>query len=351
MSDADTPVTPSTTAAPPAPTAPAASRAWRGNRLVGEDLGLSEVADVVSDPDTLVWIDLLTPRVEDLHAVVGTLGLPPTAIEDVLGRHERPKVVQHQDWVYLTTMAVSRQTVPPDDDAPGGHRLARSRVSAIATHSVLVTIRLAPEWDMSEVVRRWDADPTLPGRGVGALLHGLLDVIVDEHFDVIQELDDEAEHLEDVLLADRPTDDSFILSVYGLRKQLVVLRRVVVPMRDIVTGLERRTTAFTPEMAPFWGDLYDHVLRAGEWTESLRDMVAFLVETQMSLMDWRLNIVMKKLAGWAAIIAVPTAITGWFGQNVLFPGFGGIGGLAASSVLMVVSTIGLYVSFKRRDWL
>ncbi|GCE37033.1 Magnesium and cobalt transport protein CorA [Rhodococcus wratislaviensis] len=91
--------------------------------------------------------------------------------------------------------------------------------------------------------------------------------------------------------------------------------------------------------------------RAAEWTESLRDMVVTVFETNLSLQDARLNTVMKKLTGWAAIIAVPTAVTGWFGQNVLFPGVGQVSGTIVSTVVIVTSASLLYVLFRRRDWL
>ena len=105
---------------------------------------------------------------------------------------------------------------------------------------------------------------------------------------------------------------------FRLRKDLVELRRVVLPMREVVSAIQhRRLDAKTaPELDPLYADLYDHVLRASEWTESLRDMVTTVFETNLSLQDARLNTVMKKLTGWAAIIAVPTAITGFYGQNV-----------------------------------
>jgi magnesium transporter len=93
------------------------------------------------------------------------------------------------------------------------------------------------------------------------------------------------------------------------------------------------------------------VIRAAEWTESLRDMVSSVFETNLSLQDARLNEVMKKLAAWAAIIAVPTAVTGWFGQNIPYPGFGDATGLVQSIVLMVVGTIGLYILFRKVDWI
>ena len=93
------------------------------------------------------------------------------------------------------------------------------------------------------------------------------------------------------------------------------------------------------------------MLRVSEWTESLRDMVTTVFDTNLSLQDARLNTVMKKLTSWAAIIAVPTAITGYFGQNVPYPGFGKEWGFVLSVVVMIVIAVTLYVSFKRRDWL
>jgi magnesium transporter len=101
----------------------------------------------------------------------------------------------------------------------------------------------------------------------------------------------------------------------------------------------------------WYSDLYDHVLRVAEWTESLRDMISTIFETTLSLADARLNTVMKKLTGWAAIIAVPTAITGWFGQNVPYFGFDRQYGVWLSGGSIVVISVGLYVVFKRREWL
>jgi magnesium transporter len=124
-------------------------------------------------------------------------------------------------------------------------------------------------------------------------------------------------------------------------------------MREVVSTIQHRRldSSTEPALDPLYADLYDHVLRASEWTESLRDMVTTVFETNLSLQDARLNTVMKKLSGWAAIIAVPTAITGFYGQNVLYPGINTAVGFVASSILIVVLVILLYVMFKRRDWL
>ena len=132
------------------------------------------------------------------------------------------------------------------------------------------------------------------------------------------------------------------------------LRRVVLPMREVVNTVMRHhvdSDDHSPELDGWYADLYDHVLRASEWTESLRDMVTTVFETNIALQDARLNVVMKKLTGWAAIIAVPTAVTGWFGMNVAYPGIGKTSGFLAST--LVIATLGgtLYVLFKRRNWL
>ena len=107
----------------------------------------------------------------------------------------------------------------------------------------------------------------------------------------------------------------------------------------------------TAELVPYFEELYDHTLRAADWTESLRDMVSSVIETNMSLADTRMNLIMKKLTSWAAIIAVPTAITGYFGQNVPFPGFGTTAGFWGSLGFMVVLAVILYVIFRRKEWL
>ena len=220
-----------------------------------------------------------------------------------------------------------------------------------------MTVRLPPEFDVEEVSRRWDELDTARF-GVAGLVHGLLDVVVDGHFDAVQVLDDCIEGLADELFEppERSTGSqraTFQRRSFQLRKDLVHLRRVVLPMREVVGAIQHRSpdTHHSPELDPLYIDLYDHVLRVSEWTESLRDMVTTVFETNLSMQDARLNTVMKKLTGWAAIVAVPTAITGFYGQNVPYPGAGVQSGFVVSSLLIVVMVAVLYVIFSRRDWL
>jgi len=159
--------------------------------------------------------------------------------------------------------------------------------------------------------------------------------------------------LEDHLFDDTSPSREIQRQTYRVRRDLVELRRVVLPMRELVNGVlrHRKDINAPSELDAWYDDLYDHVLRAAEWTESLRDMVSAIFETNLSLQDARLNTVMKKLTGWAAIIAVPTAVTGWFGQNVAYPGFGQRSGLIASTMVITGLASALYVTFRRRNWL
>jgi magnesium transporter len=123
-------------------------------------------------------------------------------------------------------------------------------------------------------------------------------------------------------------------------------------MREVVNAVMRRDLEIAdPVMTPYFQDVYDHVLRASEWTESLRDLITTILETNLTIQGNRLNLIMKKVTSWAAIIAVPTAITGFYGQNIPFPGFAQPAGFVVSSALMVGASATLYWQFRRRDWL
>jgi magnesium transporter len=123
-------------------------------------------------------------------------------------------------------------------------------------------------------------------------------------------------------------------------------------MREALSSLMRRDNSVVPEaIYPYYQDVYDHILRVSESSDSLRDLVSTIVETNISLRDYRQNQIVKKVGSWAAIITVPALITGFYGMNVPYPGFARTSGVITSCVLMVALSVGLYVLFKRKDWL
>jgi magnesium transporter len=322
-------------------------RVWRGGKPA-DDFDFSSISDYLVADDTLVWCDIFDPDAATLSDLGHELGLNKWAVEDAVGEAERTKAAVYRTHTFFTVYAVSCKD--PVDDADS--TIEVHRVSGFVLPQGLITVRLSPWYDIDTVSQRFDE---LGGQeyGVGSLVHGLLDVIVDEHFAAVQSLDDRIESLEDDLFENNMPRGGLQRKTFRLRKDLVELRRVVLPMREVVNSIQhRRLDAKTsPQLDPLYADLYDHVLRVSEWTESLRDMVTTVFETNLSLQDARLNQVMKKLTGWAAIIAVPTAITGFYGQNVDYPGIQTVGGFVVSTALIIVIVLALYLMFKRRDWL
>jgi magnesium transporter len=331
-------------------------RVWRGGESQ-PDFDFDRISDYLTEPDTLAWVDMCEPDHDALCELADELNLSHWAVEDAIAPSERVKATIYPAFTFFTVYAVD-MAAPATDPDPSEITtlLTRHRISAFVLTNVLVTVRLAPPFDIEKVSQRWDELGT-QRFGVAGLVHGLLDVVVDGQFDAVQVLDDCIEGLEDELFEPSPRGTpgrrTFQRRSFQLRKDLVHLRRVVLPMREVVGAIQHRRpdTQHPPDLDPLFIDLYDHVLRVSEWTESLRDMVTTVFETNLSLQDARLNTVMKKLTGWAAIVAVPTAITGFYGQNVPYPGYELHWGFVVSTGITVVLVLVLYVMFKLRDWL
>jgi magnesium transporter len=317
---------------------------YRNGVLEAEGFPPEAIPDHLRDDGLTVWVDLGEPTEEALALVAAELGLHELAIEDAVDTGERPKLDQYDSHSYLTAYSVSL-------DAETGN-LTKAELGVFITERVVVTVRAGERFDVDTVVRRWDALAHLAENGVGFLLHGLLDHVVDSHFAAAQKLDDLLDDLEDSVFEERPSTPDNQRHVLALRKSLVSLRRVVLPMREVVNTLMRREDRIVdPAMMPYFQDVYDHVLRASEWTESMRDLVTTIRETQLNIQGNRLNLIMKKVTGWAAIIAVPTAITGFYGQNVPYPGIDQQWGFWVSTALIALVGGTLYTLFKHRDWL
>src|ERR1700722_16437614 len=322
----------------------ARTRLYRDGQLVDQGFPVERISDHLVDGKSMIWLDLRDPDHEDLSVLQEEFGLHPVAIEDALLDRERPKIDRYETHLFMTVYGARLDTTTGE--------LATSELSAFILPQALITIRKDDGLDIGKVVERWDASPDLSKHGVGFLLYGLLDFIVDGHFEAVQSLDDAVEELEDNLFDDKPKNMSVHRRSFELRKSLVLLRRIVLPMREVVNTLMRRDVHIVDnELMPYYQDVYDHVLRATEWTESLRDLVTTILETNLTIQGNRMNIITKKVTSWAAIIAVPTFITGFYGMNVPYPGFSDREGFFAAIVLMIGIGGLLYWVFRRQDWL
>lgn len=320
------------------------TRVYRNGVLEEEGFDPARVSDFLAEPDTVVWLDVCRPTPADLAIVADELGLHPLAREDATGPAQRPKLEPYAGHQFLVAYAASYDAETLT--------LTKSEIDVFFDRQWVLTVRKDPVFDIAPVLRRWDDAPELAKHGVAFLLHGLLDVVVDGHFDVVQQLDDAIEGLED-LIFEPATGTATQRRTFELRKALVSIRHVVLPMREVVNGLMHRDVCpIDAELMPYYQDVYDHVMRATEWTESLRDLVTSVLETYLTLQGNRLNEIMKQLTSYAAIVAVPTAIAGIYGMNTrLYPSANSAEGWWVAITLMVVISAGLFVWFRRKDWL
>ena len=331
------------TEAPTATRTPTQTRSYRDGRLVAQGFPLAEVSDHLATEGCTVWVDLTDPTEADFDDLEDELGLHELAVEDALQDGQRPKVDRYENHLFTALYDVSF-------DAASGE-LTTSEVKAFLTARALVTIHHA-DFDVSRLEEAFDESPDLAAHGVSFLLWGVLDVVVDRHFEAVDALDDEIEGIADDLFDPAPRTLDVQKRSFALRKSLVRLRRVASPMREVLNTLLRRDLHdLDPVMQPYYQDVYDHVIRVAEQNDSLRDLVSTILDTNLNLQSNRMNGIMKKVTSWAAIIAVPTAITGFYGQNVPYPGFGTVGGFVASCVLIVGVGGVLWWQFRKRDWL
>ncbi|MGZ4671570.1 MAG: magnesium transporter CorA family protein [Ilumatobacteraceae bacterium] len=322
----------------------AQTRVYRNGVLEVEGFAVADVSEYLAQEDTVIWVDFCEPSMDQLHELADELGLHELAVEDALSEHQRPKLDHYESHLFLSAHAVRVDTE--------NNRLLETEIDSFINSRWIITVRKNETFSMTPVLQRWDRSRDLAKHGVSFLLYGLLDVIVDGYFDAVQCFDEYYDEVSEGIFSERPLDPAQQRHWFQMRQALVRFHRLAVPMREAVSGLMRREhSAVAENLYPYFQDVYDHILRVSESTDALRDLVSTIVETNLSLRDYRQNQVMKKVTSWAAIVAVPTLITGYYGMNVPYPGFDKQWGVTLSAVLIVVMSSALYFVFRRRDWL
>jgi magnesium transporter len=317
------------------------TRAWRDGVLVEQGFEVPRISDLLDEPGTVVWLDLLLPSEADLAVLVDELGLHPLAVEDALHPQQRPKLERYADHLFLSAYGVVLQ----DDE------VETTELAAFVTRSALVMVRKDSRIALAPVLLRWDTAPHLAPSGVAYLAHGFVDVLVDGYVLVAQDLDDRSDEIEDALF-EGPNEHALQRQTFAMRSSVTRLRRIVLPMREVVATMRRPDVGLVDErMAPYLRDVDDHVQRVLEAVEAIREQLATILDTTIALQGQRLNQTLFRLTAWAAILAVTTAITGYFGQNVPYPGSEQPLGLLLSTGLLVGAVGGLYAFFRRKGWL
>lgn len=326
--------------------------------------------------------------------VTEALGLRSTEIEGILGAHARPKAVHHADHVAFTVYApvpvgaavraaLGEDPEAPEEDAPqprrGEDQFRATRIAGFVHPGGVVTIRSDDAFDLDRVREDWAQDEAAP-LGAAGLAHLVLDAVVDAQFWAAQWMDDRLEDLEDDVFEAGGRAAGIETVASALRGELTRLRRWIQPMASVVERLRPPApeeqglgpgsaapvlSAAAPsasdaphsprakglELRSLHAGLADHVARTQEWLDSQHETLTALVQTHLALQDQHLNVVMRKLAGWAAVVSIPTLVTGWFGINVPYPGFGTPVGLAIAAVLVLVPTLVVGVVMHRARWI
>jgi magnesium transporter len=323
------------------------TRLYENGKVIAEGFGAAQVPAMLHDhPEAVLWLDLDDPELSDLQALGEQFQLHPLALEDAVQDHERPKIDRYQGHLFVNVYAVDLGI------ADGRSHFAKTEISAFVTERALITVRKSLS-DTDRLVERWDADADLGAQGgVAFLLYGLLDVVVDGHYAATQRLDAAMDTVEDVLLEEGGAPRGVRMHGVELRKLTAALRRAVTPMPELVGRAMRTDLELVDEhLRPYYRDVEDHAHQTVAQIEHLRDRIEGLLQADLAEQGNVLNVVTRKLAAWAAIIAVPTAITGFFGQNLPFWGFEKFWGFLLSLSLITVSAGGLYIYLKRRGWL
>ncbi len=321
------------------------TRAYRDGKLFDQGYDLVKVTEYTASTDVVQWVDVdVADGGGHLREVASCLNLHELAVEDALESHTRPKLDHYGDHLFLMCVALGL-------DADKGE-LQITEVDAFVARPYLVTVRKGTGLDIDDVTGRWDRIHDLVGHGSGYLLYGLIDTIIDGYFDVINDFDDFYDKVSDAIFGERAIELSGQRHWFEMRRSLAQFHRLAVQMEAAISSLMRRDrNAVEETLIPYYQDVYDHAVHVAESTDALRDLVSTIVDTNLTLRDLRLNQIMKKVTSWAAIIAVPTLVTGFYGMNVPFPGFGRSWGVVMAVFLLVVCSGALYGAFKRRDWL
>jgi magnesium transporter len=308
------------------------------------DVELSNVHEVLKENNNqFVWIGLHEPSEQVLEQVQHEFNLHDLAVEDAHNAHQRPKVEMYGDsiFVVLRTAQVNRE-----------HHTEFGETHFFVGANYIVSVRHGSSVSYAEVRSRCESSPQMLSKGQGFALYSVMDFIVDNYYPVVHEMEMELEAIEDKIFKEKPSRET-TEQIYQLKRELLKVKRAVSPLVDVCNRLMRFDIKWiSEETRPYFRDVYDHVVRINEMVENTRELLNTALEANFSLISISQNDVSKKFAGWAAIIAVPTMVAGFYGMNFKFiPETEWPYGFYAVLLLTVGLCILLYYLFRRSGWL
>ena len=303
----------------------------------------SDISEVIKRKDAFVWLDIQDPRDQDIALLRDEFQFHPLAIEDALRPHERPKVDSYDGYYFLVFYAIHY-----DVEAA---RLHAHAMSLFVGANYMVSVHQGDIPAIGHTIKRWQSNEEQFGNDAGALLYDLFDTIVDDYFPVIDQLAERVESIEEQIF-ERFREEA-LQDVFGLKRDLLHVRRIVAPERDVLNILIRREVPiFDRSTILYLQDVYDHIVRITDSIDTYRDLLSSALDAFLSVQSNRLNQIVKVLTIASIVLMSDALIAGIYGMNFEFmPELHWVFGYPFALGLMLLVGVGLVVFFRWRKWL
>jgi magnesium transporter len=303
---------------------------------------VEQIGDLLSAHQHLLWLDVSDPGPTELELLRREFGFHEMALEDVARAHQRPKCDTYHDYYFLVIYAATHSA----------DRFLPTELQIFWGQSYVVTIHRGSLPLLEEARKRWVAHEPDHPEGVAFLVYTLLDAVVDGYFPLMDWVAEQVDDLEETIFT--RADNSVLSDLFQLRKELMRMRRLLAPTRDVLNEIIRRDLPLFPEaMHPYFADVYDHSLRVLDGLDVYRDLLASALDLHLSAVSNRLNQLVKRMTALTLIVMAPTLVAGIYGMNFKdpWPSYDEPWGFAYSMALMAALIVGGIILARRADWL
>jgi magnesium transporter len=302
----------------------------------------ADVHTALQSSDHVVWVDIEGPTHEDLTFLADEFHFHPLALEDCTHPHQRPKVDSYDGYFFMVLYATEYHVEE--------NRLRTAEIDVFWGPNYVVTVHKEPVADLKQAEDRWRASGPFAAQGASFLAYLIVDSVVDNYFPVIEAINEQIEDIEERIFLD--FDQKSIQRIFALKKQLIHLRKSVVPLRDVFVMLIRREVGLvSAPTLPYLQDVYDHLIRVADAIDTYRDLISGTIDAYLSTVANRTNEVMRRLTILTTMLMTPTLVAGVYGMNFEFmPELHWVNGYPLALLTMLVMVIAELLIFKRLDY-
>jgi magnesium transporter len=317
---------------------------YRDGERQGGRLALDEVALACRRKDAFVWIGLYEPTEEEFDTVRRAFDLHELAVEDAITAHQRPKLEVYDNTLFLV-LKTARYDEPSETVDLG-------EILIFVGDGFIVHVRHGAASAMSGVRARIESRPDLLARGPSAVLHAIVDKVVDDYEPVMEGLENDIREVE-LSVFSEDEDENPVQRIYLLKREVLEIHRAVVPLAHPLELLAHgRVPCLHEDTREYFRDVHDHLLRVVEQDATFRDLLTSVLEANLTRVSVRQNEDMRKISAWVAIAAVPTMVAGVYGMNFEhMPELRSSFGYPLVLAVMLVTCLSLYRAFRRSGWL